>query len=216
MTLEILGDKFPSLTEREKKHYLAYQRENPSSLAVSTQAQLFELYLHGKTCEEIHALNPRFPLGAIVSACIEGEWDRRKSDHLNSLFSTIRQRVEQVQLESISFIADTLSAAHKEQGEKVLRYLQTGDSSALDKSWVRSFKQYREALEILMKLTGQDKDRDPKGPQAIVNVLSGGNTKISTSESQEGAPNSKPQLTGWSPQMAAKILEAMENAEDEE
>lgn len=204
-----MTDQHPYLTQMERSSYLAYSRTDPASLAISTQAQLFELYLHGKTCEDIHTLNPALPLGAIVAACIEGGWYQQRQEHISGLFDAIRERVTQVQLESINFIADALSAAHKEQGERVLKYLQTGNNSHLDKAWVRSFKQYREALEILMKLTGQE-DKGNKSPTVknFFNIQKDG--VVEDSQEIEGTVQEKPLLTGWSPKMAADVLEVLE------
>lgn len=145
------------LSPKEIAAYKNWSSKQEPAIALSTQAKMFELYLNGNSCEEIQRLNPGFHLGAVVSASIEGDWDARRQHHIGRLLEGIRERVQQVTLESISFAADLLSAANKKYGDRIKKYQQTGDESELGDLSISSLKQYRETVEMLMKLTGQDK-----------------------------------------------------------
>jgi len=68
-------------------------------LSPAVQAQLFELYLNGSDTDEISRLNRNFTLGMIVGAKVDGLWDERKQAHIGTLLDTVRERVQQVQLE---------------------------------------------------------------------------------------------------------------------
>jgi len=148
-----------SLSPKEVKAYRYWKNSREAELAPATQAKLFSLYLNGKTTHEIQALNPGFSLGQVVYAKIKGEWDRRRNEHLDYLLNTVQQRVIQVTAESAIFIADLLSATNKYHGEAIKKYLQTGDPSDLGELQINSLQGYTRAVELLQKLTGQDKQQ---------------------------------------------------------
>jgi hypothetical protein len=144
------------LTPKEREAYQKYVEANKPPLAVSTAANFFTLFLQGHTCEEIAKLNPAFGLGIIVRARIDNDWDAARDAHLEHLMTDIRQVAQQKQLGSIRFVADALAAFEKLAGEKFQRYLQSGDVSQLGEWKDMNFKQYKELVELILKLTGQE------------------------------------------------------------
>lgn len=146
-----------SLEPREKAAFEHFQKSKAPPLAADTQAKLFSLFLNGRTTEEIRQLNPQFSLGQIVHARLVGEWDRRLTEHLDSLLQRTSMRFQQVQLESINFVSDWISAANKQHGEKIAKYLQTGDAVHLQGIEISSLNQYKTAIELLQTLTGQSR-----------------------------------------------------------
>lgn len=173
MTEEIVLSPVERLTPEERKAYKLYVQKNDPPLAPSIQAQLFSLYLNGTTCEEIQKLNPNFSLGMIVRARVEGLWDDRRDAHLQTLFEGVRERVQQVQMESVVFTSDLLASANKMFGDKLKKYLQTGDERELGSLRIDSLKQYRDAVDLLMKLTGQDKKIEVSGQTKTVVEFTG-------------------------------------------
>jgi hypothetical protein len=150
------------LTPKEREAYEKYVEAGKPPLAVSTVANFFALYLNGHTCEEIAKLNPAFGLGIIVRARIDNDWDSARDAHLEHLMANIRQVAQQKQLGSIRFVADALAAFEKQAGEKFQRYLQTGDASQLGEWQHMSLKQYKELIELILKLTGQESSTTKK------------------------------------------------------
>lgn len=150
-----LEQAYQNLSLEESKAYERWQNSNEPTIAPSTQAKFFELFLAGKECQEIQRLNPTFSLGMIIQARLMGRWDERREQHLTSLLDGVRERVQQVTLESVNFIADMLSAANKLHGDKLKRFIQSGDEKDLDGLAVNSLKTYKETVELLMKMTGQ-------------------------------------------------------------
>jgi hypothetical protein len=142
------------LTKKELTELEKYR--NKPGLAITIQAQFFELFVNGNSCEEIHRLNSNFPFGAIVRARIEGLWDQRKDDMLASALDAVRARVEQTQVAAVHFNADLLAAAHKQFGDRLKKYMQTGDENVLGDVKIETLKQYRDAIEMWLKVTGQD------------------------------------------------------------
>jgi hypothetical protein len=127
-------------------------------LAPTVQAQLFGLYLQGRSLGEIRQLNhPAFSLGQIVHAAIEGDWYRQKLEYQGNLLQAAKERLQQIGCESVQFLADSLAAAHKQHGEALQKYLQSGNAADLGAFGIGSIRQYKEVAELILKMTGQDK-----------------------------------------------------------
>ena len=138
----------------------SFQKGGASTYAIapSVQAQLFTLYLNGRSLSEIRQLNhPSFSLGQIVHAAVEGKWYEQKAEYQSGLMQAARERLQQVGCESVKFLADSISAAHKQHGEALQKYLQSGNPADLGAFGIGSIRQYKEVLELLLKATGQDK-----------------------------------------------------------
>jgi len=83
------------------------------------------------------------------------------------------------------FSADLLAAANKQFGDKLKRFIQTGDESELGKDLsVNSLKQYKDAVDLMMKLTGQDKESKVKvtGEQKMTVTLQTQNKPLTSQE----------------------------------
>jgi hypothetical protein len=152
-----------SLADREAFAYRVWLGKNESPISPSTQAQMFQLYLQGKGCEEIRRLNPGFTLGSIVAARVLGKWDAARARHMESLFVNIRQRVQQAAMETTDALCDYLAAKNKFMRDRVLRYIQTGDESLIEGLKLGDIKGYKELVEALMKVTGQDQNKKLSG-----------------------------------------------------
>lgn len=148
------GELLPSPQLSEKEQYaLDYHRnKREPSLAPVTQAQLFQLYLQGHDCDEIRRLRPNFSLGQIVEARVEGQWDMRRQEHVQRLMRATQEKVAQTQLESVEYICNLVAAHHRLQGDKLKRFLMSGDPKDLGDAGITSFKQYKEVLATLREL----------------------------------------------------------------
>jgi hypothetical protein len=149
----------PLLSKGEEYAFEYFQKSQQPPLAPSLNAKLFQLFLNGKNCEEIRRLNKDLTLGQIVWARIEGDWDQRRSDHLNSLLTETSLRVQQATLETADFVCDLLAVANREHGDRLRRYLQTGDQKELGDFKIDSIFNLKQTIEVLQKLTGQDRQQ---------------------------------------------------------
>lgn len=145
------------LNKRELNAYNTWRNSDRPGLAPSLNAKLFNLFLQGKSCEEIRRMNLNFTLGEIISARIEGDWDERRSDHLDNLLKTTSERVQQVTLETADFVCDLLAVANREHGDRLRRYLQSGDAKELGDFKIDSIFNLKQVIEVLQKLTGQER-----------------------------------------------------------
>lgn len=127
-------------------------------LSPPTAIQFFALFLQGKTLTEIAELNPQYSLGTIVNSAVLDRWDQKYQDYLDELYVNAKNRVVQTAAEGVGFISDLLAVTHLKDGTKLKKYIQTQDPEFLkgNNFEIASMRQYKEAVEVLMKLTGQD------------------------------------------------------------
>ena len=175
------------LSDGEYKAMSLYISQNKPELALTTCNSFFELFLNGNSVEDIHKMNTAYPIQAIQWARIKYDWDRMKEMYVVNLQSRIADKVMKAQLEVTSFYADVLSATVKKHGNKVKRYLQTGDEKDLGNAMgVDSIGSLARVVEALQKITGQDRnikvvkeDKLSVGIQASLDVSEGGPKAIS-------------------------------------
>jgi hypothetical protein len=142
------------LSELENKSYIEWKATNSSPLPLSVALKLYELFLNFYSLDEIHRINgKKFPLGQIVDARVRFEWDKRRKEQLDSMYSTIEQKVVKVKNEAIVHLTDLLSAAHKIWGDKIRIFLQDGDPTVLGDLNIVSFKNYKELVSLLKEMT---------------------------------------------------------------
>jgi len=165
-----------SLDEREAFAFRVWAGKNEAPIAPSTQGQMFQLYLQGKSTEEIRRLNPGFSLGAIVASRVNGKWDAERARYLESLFLGIRQRVAQSAMETTDTICDLLAAKNKLLRDRVLRFIQTGDEALIEGLKLGDIKTYKELIEALMKVTGQDQNKKLSGTLTVAVAAAPGAT----------------------------------------
>jgi len=156
MSNELAVSEIEGLPPVELEAYSKYVSKGGAPLSPGVQAQLFSLYLHGDSCEEIAELNKNFTLGMIVKAKVDGLWEHKRIAHLRELLDSVKDRVTQTQLESALFASDLLAATHKIHGKKLRKAIQTGNEDDAGELAIHSIKQYRDAVDLLLKVTGQD------------------------------------------------------------
>lgn len=161
--VEVVVDEKAWLTDNEKAALARfkenYQKGGAETYALSTTKalQFYSLFLDGSTLTEISDLNPQVGLGTIVNSAIEGGWDLKRKQYLDELYNRAKDRAIQVVAEGAGFIATLLSVAHKKHGVKLKKFLQTEDPKELIECMtIDGLRTYKEAVEVLMKLTGQD------------------------------------------------------------
>lgn len=198
MSEDKLALSIAKLSKREEAAYQFVIKYNTPRIAPSRSTEMYQLFLNGKTCEEIARLNPGFNLGQVVRARVEDDWDERRDRHLADLLENARSVVQQRQMESIMFLTDYMSAMHKVFGDKMKKYIASGDITELE-GIPFNFKQYKEILELMLKLTGQDK-KEVKGEI------------LHKHTAEQPVPTA---ATGLTPEKAAQLLAIIDEKSDE-
>lgn len=161
--LPVASDKFIELSQAiltvpEHNMLVAYMERGGHQLSADTASKFFELYLNGSDCREIHRLNKAFPYESILWARVKFEWDKRKDDHTISLIEQVKQKAAKAALDTTGLLSDMLVAASKKHGDKIKRYLQTGNEDDLgDAMGIDSIMSLLKAVEGLNKITGADR-----------------------------------------------------------
>jgi hypothetical protein len=154
------------LSELENKAFMEWRAVGGNPLPLAAALKLYELFLNFYSLDEIHRINgKKIPLGQIVDARVRFEWDKRRKEQLDSMYSTIEQKVVKVKNEAVVHLTDLLSAAHKIWGDKIRLFLQDGDPAALGDLNLVSFKNYKELVSLLKEMT------DKKEPATVSKVL---------------------------------------------
>jgi hypothetical protein len=186
--LATLDDVRSKLTPREQLALERWERgRERSPIAIDVALQMYELFLNGHTCEEIHRVNKKagrdFHLGQIVDARIRYEWDGRRDAHRMALFDAIAVKTKQAQMEAVSFMTDLLAAAHKQHGDPIKKYLQTGDIKDLGEFHVGTMTSYQNVVSMLLKLTGQDRPAGAGGAGGTqVNIIGAQSAEVKTAD----------------------------------
>jgi len=156
------------LSEEEYTLVKKYLETGGKKLSTETAASFFSMYLNGYDTKEIYRLNKAFPYESILIARVTGDWDKEKEDYLNKLQENIKEKLLKAQLESINFLSDLLSATHKKHGDKIKKFLTSGNEKDLEGTMsVDSVSQLLKVVEGLNKVTGQDR---PKANDTTINV----------------------------------------------
>lgn len=167
-------------------------------LAASTAASFFQLFLNGHTTKEIYQLNKSFPWGMIIHARIKYEWDRERDEYVKDLFKRVKEKLVKTQVEGVHFLTDLIAATHKQAGDRLKKFIQTGDETLVKDINLSSIHNYARAIYLLSKMTGEDKNLG-----AVEVMLK----SIDASEAGvESDPNSLPSGSTSDPNEGVKLL----------
>lgn len=146
------------LSEKDLATLNAYVAAGGYPLSPDTAAKIYELFLNGSDAHEIHRINPAFPLGGILDAQVRYRWTETREKYASELQVKVRDKVMNVQLQTTDLMADIMSAARKKYGDKLKKFIQSGDEKDLDGVLnVGSIKELVKITEGLLKVTGQDR-----------------------------------------------------------
>src|SRR5277367_536244 len=105
------------LNETENKAFLEWKESDGKPLPVAMALKLYELFLNFYSLDDIYRINAKkIHLGAIIDARVRHGWDTRRKEQLDSMYSTVEQKVVKVKNEAVVHLSDLLSAAHKVWG----------------------------------------------------------------------------------------------------
>ena len=145
-------------TVPEYNMMVAYMEKGGHQLAPETAVRFFELYLNGSDCSEIHRLNKAFPYESILWARIKYDWDKKKDELTFALTEKTKEKAVKAALETTSLLSDMLIAASKKHGDKLKKYIQTGNEEDLgDSMSIDNITSLIRAVEGLQKITGADR-----------------------------------------------------------
>jgi hypothetical protein len=159
------------LGEKDGAMCIEYLNSGKHLLAADTAARFYELYLNGSDIKEIHRLNKAYPIEAIMIAKVKYKWDESRESYFMELQSKIRDKVVKTQLETVSFMTDMMSATYKLHGDKIKKFLQTGNpEDAKGALGIDTLHGLVKLSETLQKITGQGQSNSKSAPQSVVSI----------------------------------------------
>ncbi len=172
-----------ALSPRELDAYRYFLRAKQSSIAEDAADRLYQLYLQGQSCEDIRRVAVGFSLGQVVAARIVGEWDSKVAGYRENLVANVPIQAEQTHLEAVDFLGNLLKATYMKYGDKIRKYLATGDEAHLiDVPLPKSVREFGAVMDLFMKSTGQDKRRVEVSGTLKVDHRNGTATAVSSEE----------------------------------
>jgi hypothetical protein len=168
MSDEIIRKPDPELTAKsslerftvdEQVAYDKFLRSGKARVSVDFNKRLYELYLRGLGCDAIAVLNPGLSLGMVCCARVDGRWDERRDQYTAELLSETNGLLRQTAAEALQFLSLVLAVAHREHGEKLKKYLASGNPDDLGDFRIESFGNYKSVIETVAKLVGADQSR---------------------------------------------------------
>lgn len=150
-----------SLSEREGYAYRVFAASGANELAPEGAKACFELFLIGKTCDDIQKAYPEYGFGQVVHARVRDEWDARKVEQLERLKNEVPVQAGMAQLQSVDFLSKMLRAMHLSFSDELDLFLATGDKAHLKGTPLETFtmKQYQQVLELMIRATGQEQKK---------------------------------------------------------
>jgi len=156
------------LSGEELEAYSQHVRSGKPELASQAAARLYGLYLQGVKCEDMVKLNPALTLGCIVQAKVRYNWDQRKDAYVADLMTTTGDIVRQTAAETVQLMGLMLAVASKRHGEKLKKYLASGNEAELGEFDIKTIKQLKDVVEMLVKITGADRKQEVKLTGTVV------------------------------------------------
>ena len=142
-----------------------------TTLPLLTSQKFFELYLNGYDVNEIHRLNPTFPKGSIILAKVRYDWDQMYDNAMQEMNRRILNKMNKAAMEATSIYTDMIAAANKNHGDKLKKYLQTGDEKYLEEAiTIKSIKDLATVIDSLQKLSGADKVMVIKDERSTIHI----------------------------------------------
>lgn len=117
-------------------------------------SQMYQLFAEGYPISEIVRMNKGFTESDILYCRYKYQWDDKRNEYALQLTNQVQQKMVKQKLESVEYLTNMLAVIHKEGKDLMLKFLQTGNMEDLPK--IGSLRQYKDIVEILAKITGED------------------------------------------------------------
>jgi hypothetical protein len=171
------------LDQREMGAYKHVLNTRQAEIAEDTAERMYEMYLTGKTCEDIRKANKGYSLGQIVACRIKYGWDVRVAQYKEALQVAVPDRAIQTSLETVDFVSKLLTVNRMRMEEAIDRYMLSRNEDDLKGVILaKNAKELKELVELLMKMTGQDKKRIEFSGKVTVAQGTGTPNSMSSSE----------------------------------
>ncbi len=144
--IELLAKQYPDITENQLALYRVSLALPP--VPAKQSAELYELFLLGKTLQEIADITGT-GLGLVVRACIEDKWAERRAEYMEGLMAMTHGKVNKMQLEFLGHLALEVAVYSKLYEPNMLKFIMSGDKADLAGVPLMSLKTLSEIMSKL-------------------------------------------------------------------
>lgn len=140
-----------------------------TSLSDLTLAKCIDLYLSGKTYHEIgKILSVRKEIVLYLGQ--KFNWYATKVEHMQMLDATLKERILHAKLMNQDFVLQIQHFFSKKIGNKMSRFMATGDEDIASKVDRKDIEMYFKAVELLEKISTEKVPVNAKGPAVGLNL----------------------------------------------
>jgi len=132
-----------------------YLKNNKTSGILNPQEALplYEMYLLGYSFEEIQKSYSQYVLGKIILTAALNSWVKDREKVAGSIMDRIKARIVRSTVEQVEYLTGMLAVASVESKEEVQAYLNDPKNNAAPSMRIKSFKEYKDVVETLSKVT---------------------------------------------------------------
>lgn len=114
---------------------------------------LYEMFMLDYSLEDIAAKFPQFNYDRVVYTAAVGNWIKDRERLASTIHDRIKARVVRSTVEQVEFLTDMIAVSSKETAEEVRKYLQNPNTNPPPQMRIKSFKDYQQVVEMLLKVT---------------------------------------------------------------
>lgn len=145
--------KSKGLTEEESRQLIKYNENGRPGVAKLKVDALQALYNVGYTCSEINEQFPEYPLGAILLARVQQNWDDKRNEYRKSLEKEIVGSIKNARVESVKMVADLIAATNIHWKAELMRFLANPSKEKAPEFLPKNMHQYGNLASLLKDLT---------------------------------------------------------------
>lgn len=132
-----------------------FLRKKPDTTAISQHdaAPLYEMFMLDYSFDDIASKFSQYEYGYIIYIAAIGGWVRDREKIAATIYDRIKARVVRSTVEQVEFLTDMIAVSSKESADEVKKYLQNPMANPPPQMRIKSFKDYQQVVEMLVKVT---------------------------------------------------------------
>jgi hypothetical protein len=179
-----LSDLPQDMTKAEKDVVQSYITNGCPGLMKIQQGdayKTFELYMSGKTYQEIAAIT-KISKDLVLYLAYRSKWMEHRFKHYENISLSILDKVRQVKLDAADNLTTIIAAHGKYLAQRYNQFLATNDASIMEGTDNKIVSQYYKSIELLETITTAEEiaeeNKKPKQPLVNINVGMGASASI--------------------------------------
>lgn len=155
MAKRLKSEEKYGLTNEQVAAAERFLKRKPDAAPINQQdaASLYEMFMLDYTLEDIAAKFNQHEYGHVVYTAAVNSWIKDRERMAATIYDRIKSRVVRSTVEQVEFLTDMIAVSSKESAEEVKKYLQNPMANPPPQMRIKSFKDYQQVVEMLLKVT---------------------------------------------------------------